>query len=438
MFTVVSIAVVLMGTVPLSGASTIGGAPSFAGPTLERRHLGARAGAVIRDRAISTVVQAAPMTTSTGVAVAITSPTDGATFGTSATINIAAAVSDPNGLISKVVFYVGSTVVGSAYASPYTVAWANVPSGTFSLTAVAMGKRKHLTVKSASISITVTGAPPSGNPSPSISLTSPANGASYLAPATMTVAASAASTASSIASVTFMAGSQIIGSVNAKPYSITWNNVPPGKYNLKAVAFDNNGGSSTSNPLSVTVTASNQPPIVSLTSPVNGASFVAPATLTLSAAASDPDGSIAKVSFYAGTQLLGSVASSPYQLTWSTVPSGSYALTAVAYDNSGASTTSNAASVSVTPSTAPAQLTFTPSSDNATAVTYYELDLFPAGTNVSIASQNLGMPPIVNNVMTVDISALVQALSSGNYFSTVTAVGPGGSATSQPSNTFTR
>jgi predicted phage tail protein len=177
---------------------------------------------------------------------------------------------------------------------------------------------------------------------------------------------------------------------------------------------------------------------VSLTSPVGGASYVAPATLTLSASASDPGGSISKVSFYSGAQLVGSVASSPYQLTWSSVPSGNYALTAVALDNSGLSTTSNQVSVSVAAPTTQAQLSFTPSVDNSTDVTSYQVNVFPWGTSTSVASQNLGMPAIVNNTVTVDISALAQGLPSGNYFGTVTAVGPGGSATSQPSNMFTR
>ena len=91
----------------------------------------------------------------------------------------------------------------------------------------------------------------------------------------------------------------------------------------------------------------NQPPSVSLTSPSAGASFTAPATISLGASAADADGSIAKVDFYAGTTLLGSATAAPYQLTWSNVPAGSYALTAVATDDDGASATSGAVSITV-------------------------------------------------------------------------------------------
>src|SRR5436190_2351919 len=42
----------------------------------------------------------------------------------------------------------------------------------------------------------------------------------------------------------------------------------------------------------------NSPPVVQLTSPTNNASFLAPPSITLSASASDPDGSVTNVDFY--------------------------------------------------------------------------------------------------------------------------------------------
>ncbi|WP_233261922.1 glycosyl hydrolase family 18 protein [Vitiosangium sp. GDMCC 1.1324] len=92
----------------------------------------------------------------------------------------------------------------------------------------------------------------------------------------------------------------------------------------------------------------NQAPSASLTSPTNGASFSAGSTITLTANASDTDGSIARVEFFAGTTKLGEDTSAPYSLAWSNVAAGTYALTVRATDNSGASTTSAAISISVT------------------------------------------------------------------------------------------
>lgn len=102
-------------------------------------------------------------------------------------------------------------------------------------------------------------------------------------------------------------------------------------------------------PQLVIVTApANAPPTVSLTAPANGSSYTAPATVNLSANASDSDGSITKVEFYNGVSLIGTDTIAPYTFTWSNVAAGSYSLTAKATDNAGAVTTSAAVSISVT------------------------------------------------------------------------------------------
>lgn len=92
----------------------------------------------------------------------------------------------------------------------------------------------------------------------------------------------------------------------------------------------------------------NQPPVVSLTAPTNGATFTAPASITISATASDSDGSISKVEFFNGSQLLGTDNSSPYSYNWSNVPAGSYSVKAITTDNSGATATSTTANITVT------------------------------------------------------------------------------------------
>ena len=113
----------------------------------------------------------------------------------------------------------------------------------------------------------------------------------------------------------------------------------------------------------VTVTAANppppppnQPPAVALTSPAPGASFTAPATLSLAASASDSDGTVAKVDFYSGSTLLGTDTDAPYQLSWPSVPAGTYNLTAVATDDRGASTTSSTVSITVADAPPPTDL----------------------------------------------------------------------------------
>ena len=81
-------------------------------------------------------------------------------------------------------------------------------------------------------------------------------------------------------------------------------------------------------------------PAVSLTSPVNGSRFTAPASINLSANANDSIGSIAKVEFFAGSTKLGQALSAPFTFAWTGVPAGTYSITALATDNFGATATS--------------------------------------------------------------------------------------------------
>lgn len=92
---------------------------------------------------------------------------------------------------------------------------------------------------------------------------------------------------------------------------------------------------------------SNKAPAVALTSPVAGASLTAPATLTLTATASDADGSVKSVAFYAGTQLVGTATASPWTVSVTGIPAGTHSIVAVATDNSGLQRTSDFVTVTV-------------------------------------------------------------------------------------------
>jgi len=84
-----------------------------------------------------------------------------------------------------------------------------------------------------------------------------------------------------------------------------------------------------------------------LTTPPNGATFVAPAAITLAADASSASGTIAKVEFFNGETKLGEATTSPYTYNWSNVAAGAYTLTSKATDNEGATTTSAAVNITV-------------------------------------------------------------------------------------------
>jgi hypothetical protein len=93
----------------------------------------------------------------------------------------------------------------------------------------------------------------------------------------------------------------------------------------------------------------NKAPTASMISPAAGASFTAPANITLSAYAADVDGSIARVEFFHGNTKIGEVTSGsfPYNFVWNGVQPGNYTLTAKATDNLGASAMSSPVPITV-------------------------------------------------------------------------------------------
>lgn len=74
-------------------------------------------------------------------------------------------------------------------------------------------------------------------------------------------------------------------------------------------------------------------------------------SIPLSAEASDRDGSVAKVEFFAATSLLGTATQSPFAMTWENAMPGVYSLTARATDDEGANTLSAPVKVFVLNST---------------------------------------------------------------------------------------
>ena len=95
----------------------------------------------------------------------------------------------------------------------------------------------------------------SGNSNPSISITSPANGASYVQGATVSISASAADLDGDIALVEFYNGTVKIGEDTTAPYTFDWTNAPVGTHSITAVATDNGSGQGTSQAVNITVSA---------------------------------------------------------------------------------------------------------------------------------------------------------------------------------------
>ncbi|HEY0875333.1 MAG TPA: Ig-like domain-containing protein [Vicinamibacterales bacterium] len=192
-------------------------------------------------------------------------------------------------------------------------------------------------------------------------------------------------------------------------------------------------------------TPSNKPPTVMLTAPADGATYTAPASVTLTASAADSDGTVTSVEFYANGTLVGKDTSAPFSVA-GTLQEGSYAITAVAYDNAGASTVSGTINVTVSasqtqPAPAPTGVAFAASTTHS-SVSQYVLEIHKAGqtpgSSTAMATSNLGKPaPNAAGDIVVDMPTFFQGLPAGDYVATVVAKNSTTSARSS-AVTFTR
>jgi len=192
------------------------------------------------------------------------------------------------------------------------------------------------------------------NQSPTVSISSPVDGSSYVAPASITINAVATDPDGTISRVEFFNGSVKLGELTQPPYSFSWTNVSQGTYTLTAKATDNQQKSTFSNPVAVNVdneSITNQPPTVSISSPTKSTTYVAPATITIDAVANDPDGTISRVEFFNGNIKLGESTLAPYSITWKNVSAGTYTITAKAFDDQQKSNISDPVTVEVASAT---------------------------------------------------------------------------------------
>lgn len=98
------------------------------------------------------------------------------------------------------------------------------------------------------------------NLSPVAAFSSPTNGAVFIAPATLNLAATVASNNTTTGNIRFYNGTSLLQTFSAPPCQYTWTGVTPGNYTLTAQVDYNGGATATSAPVNITVTY--QPPVL--------------------------------------------------------------------------------------------------------------------------------------------------------------------------------
>ncbi|MEK7780115.1 MAG: Ig-like domain-containing protein, partial [Verrucomicrobiota bacterium] len=169
-----------------------------------------------------------------------------------------------------------------------------------------------------------------------VAILSPTNTA-VVSSTSFTINANATVNPGSVTNVDFYVDAALVGSDTSYPFSFAVNGAAAGAHVLQVVAMDSGGIMATS--VVVNVTADNLAPAVALTSPANGGAVLVGASVALAATASD-DSAVTNVDFYVDGALVGSDDSNPFASTWPSATPGAHALTAVAQDNGGLSTTS--------------------------------------------------------------------------------------------------
>ena len=329
--------------------------------------------------------------------VSITNPLDNATINTNA-VNVAANVSDADGSVTRVEFYLNGTLKETKTTAPYSSSLSPLNLGLNSIMVKAFDNSNASSTSS--VNVTYTSSTGGGNncdaaewssskaylggdkvhydgyiytaaywsqnsrpdqnyglygkpwlnnrvacestpslTSPTISITTPANGTTIYTNS-VEVSTTANAPSGSISKVEFYLNGILKSTKTVSPYVASLSALNQGQNSIKAIVHDNKGQTAESIvAVNYSAQVSNTPPTVSISSPVNN-STVSTTSVNLAANASDPDGSIVKVEFYLNGLLKSTDTTAPYSASITGLTSGSNTITAKATDDKGATVNS--------------------------------------------------------------------------------------------------
>jgi len=246
--------------------------------------------------------------------------------------------------------------------------------------------------------------PPASAVPPTVAITSPTNGASFTAPANVVIIATASDSDGTVTNLALFDGITVLGQTNSAPFTNTAS-LAIGSHALTAVATDNGGLSTTSAVVNVTVNAANIPPSVTITNPLVATTNGNTDSVTVQISATDSDGTVTNVQLFNGATLLRSFTTAPYNFS-GTALAGSFALgtnvlTAIATDNSGASSTSAPVRVIIA--------RYTPAITNGNIAVF----LVPIATNLAAPLYGISPPGDTNRLFVLDQGGYVWVIQNG-------------------------
>lgn len=303
--------------------------------------------------------------------ISLSSPASGASVSGSS-VSVSANASD-NVDVTGVQFKLDGANLGVEDTSaPYSVTWntTTMANGSHTLSAVARdaaGNQATATAVSVLVNNIVNTAPTISN----------------IANQTINAGTSTAAIAFTVSDAETAAGSLTVSGLSSNPTLVPSGNIVLGglgsNRTVTATPAANQTGTATitltvsdgalsrSTSFVLTVNALSLP-VVTLTTPANGTSYTAPASINLAASVIANGHTITKVQFFSGTVLLAETATAPYSFAWGNVGAGNYSLSARAVYDAGSTVVSSSASVAVASAPPPSSgLTFAATSGTITA-----------------------------------------------------------------------
>jgi hypothetical protein len=292
-------------------------------------------------RSTSTFVNVTVSNPGAPPAVALSTPSNGATI---AGASVISGTSWDNVAVSSVAVSVdsGAYVVAAGTANwTFGLDTRTLTNGTHTLRAAAWDLSGHRSTSTLVNVVVINSTSP-----PVINITSPANGAA--------LSGMAAITGTSWDSVSVLS----VGvSIDSGAYSVatgtgSWTfalntlAMTNGPHTLQAAAWDASGNRSTTTRVNLTVSNPVGQPVVAITSPTNGSAVSGPVLVT---AAAFSAAGVAKVQFFVDGGLVATDTAAPYNFSWDTqrVSNSAHSLTAECYDRSGNASVNSSVAVSV-------------------------------------------------------------------------------------------
>ena len=207
-------------------------------------------------------------------------------------------------------------------------------------------------------------APPPPPPALSVALSSPANGASFLAPAHFEVAAAVSPTDQVLRVELWRNGAKVAEDA-AAPYAFIQSALPAGSYRFEARAMRSDGAVTVSLPVTVSVTNPAPPPAtLTLSSPASGSQISLGSALTLNASVQGQV-STSRIDYLVNGAVVRSSLASPWSTSWTPPSAGSWTLQARATLADGRVLSSGSSVITVVSSAPPPVVTVSLTSPTA-------------------------------------------------------------------------